>query len=132
MTSAQIAPRTRLSLDITRGGPVNISKPAFLLCIALACSVSMAVSYVSSITNFDGLGYPTFASKSQRPIKPFSKDSYSMQNYRFEVERYVEDSRNYVTAGNNDIGQIGEEKAKAVSSANEVVAEYNNFVRYGY
>lgn len=111
---------------------MNISRHAFLLCIALACSLSMAVGYVSSNTNFDGFGYPTFASKSQRPIKPYSKDPYSVQIYRSEVERYVEDSRNYIKAGNNDIEQIGEEKAKAVRSANEVVAEYNNFVMYGY
>lgn len=55
-----------------------------------------------------------------------------MQNYRFEVERYVEDSRNYVKAANNDIEQIDEEKTKAVRAANEAVAEFNNFVKFGY
>jgi len=78
------------------------------------------------------LGYPKFSSKAQRPIKPYSKDRYQMQNYRSEVEQYVEDSRNYVKAGNNDIEQIEAEKASAIRSANEVVDEYNSFVKYGY
>jgi len=110
---------------------MRISKPAFFLSIAFACSVSAAVGYVSSSSNLD-FGYPTFRSKVRKPIKPYSKDPYLMQSYRQEVEQYVEDSKKYIKAGNSDIEQIAEEKAAAVRSANEVVSEYNSFVRFGY
>jgi len=43
------------------------------------------------------------------PVKPFSKDSYWVKNYKMEVEAYIDAAKQYVEAANNDISTINDE-----------------------
>ncbi|HML33908.1 MULTISPECIES: hypothetical protein [Sporomusa] len=104
----------------------------FCLAIILLCSTSIAFGYVIGSTNFDMFGYPEFSRKHIRPTPPYSRDSYSMSRYRTEVEDYLFQAKKYTEAANNDIDRIEEAKQDAIKAANEVVDEYNRFVKYGY
>ena len=83
--------------------------------------------YIDPFSNVGG--YPKFESKVFRPRKPYSRDQYSAERYRRQVQEYLEDAENYCKAVENDIADARTEKRHAVESANEVVAEYNRWVK---
>jgi hypothetical protein len=83
-------------------------------------------------TNFNISGYPEFIQKYYRPTKPYSKDSYSMQRYRSEMEHYLQDAKSYNEAANNDIQRILDSMYKAQNEVNDAIEEYNRFVQTGY
>lgn len=87
-----------------------------------------AYSYVYGGSNIYG-NYPSF--NEIEPNKPYTNDEYAWQNYQREVERYINNAKEYAENANNDIQRIQEEKAKAVESANQLVERYNRDVR-GY
>lgn len=97
----------------------------------LAFSSTFLFGYISSRSNILGI-YPSFESKAIRPSKPYGKDEYSINRYKREVREYAEDAENYVKAGNNDIETIERAKSMAIQSANQVIEEYNRFMRSGY
>lgn len=104
-----------------------------LALIVVACSsFSLALGYAAGDSNLDVFGYPAFTSKHFKPVKPFVKDQYSVETYKGEVERYVQESQEYVKACDNDVDLVQLERHKAIQAANEAIDEYNNFVRYGY
>lgn len=105
------------------------SKIVLLLAGIMLCSTSVALGFIFGPTNLDMFGYPEFAKKHYAPSTPYSRDTYSMENYRHEVERYREDARKYIEAADNDIRRIEEAKAQAIRDANNAVEQYNRFIR---
>ncbi|MDD9340234.1 MAG: hypothetical protein PV362_11425 [Providencia heimbachae] len=95
--------------------------------VILLCT-SNAYSYTYGGSNIYG-NYPSF--NELEPNKPYSNDDYSWQNYKRQVEQYVNDAKEYAEKANNDIQRIQEEKSKAIEDANRVVENYNRHVR-GY
>lgn len=109
------------------------NKFKILSTLIIACSVSIAFGFVVGGSNLGPLGYPKFESTHyNRPMKPYSKDEYAVRKYKQEVERYIEESKEYVKAANSDIERIQEGKSDAIRSANVVVDEYNNYIQYGH
>lgn len=76
-------------------------------------SASVACAYVMGGSNLGGLGYPEF-------------DQYiSYDPSREEVERYVEDAKQYVENCNYDMQRVNEARNNAIDKANEAINNYN-------
>jgi len=99
--------------------------------IALLCSTSAALGFVIGDSNFGMIGYPKFTDNNFKPSIPYARDQYSADQYRSEVVSYRENAMRYIDASNNDIRRIQEEKTATMDSVNEVVREYNSYVK-GY
>lgn len=87
-----------------------------------------ASAYVIGGSNIYG-NYPAFSD--YPPSAPYTDDQHAMSMYKDEVERYVDSAKAYAENANNDIQRIQEQKAAAISKANDAVEEYNRKVR-GY
>ena len=72
---------------------------------------------------FDKAGY--------RPSRPYSNSGYEASNYRNEVEAYVNRIKEYVDGCDNDVKRINEARQEAISEANSIINEYNQYVK-GY
>jgi len=99
--------------------------------VLLIASAAFVFGFVSSYSNLYG-PYPSFISKVRKPMRPFSKDSYLNEQYRYDVEQYVKDAKSYIQAAHNDINTINDEISGAIDAANDVVDEYNTYVQFGY
>lgn len=98
-----------------------------LLMVGMATGAS-AVVYGGS--NLGYSGYPEFSG--YRPDRPYSRESYSMQSYRSDVESYLSDIDDYIDNAKNDMQRITDAIEAARQEAEETVDEYNSFVRSGY
>jgi hypothetical protein len=105
---------------------------AIILFLTLFCASSIALGYVIGSSNLGIMGYPDFSSSRMKPIKPYSRDSYSMDRYYHDVKIHVEEADRYIEAANNDIQRIQEAAEKARNEAREAIREHNNFVKFGY
>ncbi len=107
-----------------------MKKITLIISIVLLCFSSIAFGYVIGSSNLGIMGYPSF--DKMKPFAPISKDSFSMSTYQSDVERYVQDAKEYVESANNDIRRIVEKKEEATQMANDVVRTFNNYVKFGY
>ena len=94
----------------------------------------LAYSTVASATVFGGSnlgfsGYPEFSDS--EPTPPYDRNEYSMQAYKSEVERYIQNAKDYTENAGNDMKRIQESQDDAIQKANRVVEEYNQTPR-GY
>ncbi len=100
---------------------------------ALVAGISAPASaYVIGDSNLGPLGYPDFARVHfvYEPQQPYdASNSYDNERYRNQVKEYVEKTKEYVEAANNDIRRIREAEEEAISKANEAVDRYNRWVR---
>ncbi|WP_260679813.1 hypothetical protein [Serratia liquefaciens] len=88
-----------------------------------------ANSAVFGGSNLGFSGYPEFSEFPPSP--PYGDDRYAWDNYKREVEDYVNKAKQYVDDANSDIERVNEAKAEAIRKANEAVEEYNRKAR-GY
>lgn len=108
-----------------------MKKHWLIMLILIFTGTGFSFGYVSSLSNMFG-SYPSFEGKTMRPRKPYGRDEYSLSKYRKEVKDYIQDSEDYINASKNDIALITHQSQLAVESANEVIDEYNRFVRSSY
>lgn len=100
--------------------------------IVLALTVFFALpakAVVYGNSNLDFMGYPEF--DEFPPSEPYSRDRYSFDQYRDEVEEYVRKAQDYVEAGNNDIQRIKEAQEEAIEKANQAISDFNDWAN-GY
>lgn len=100
--------------------------------IVLAFTVFFALpakAVVYGNSNLDFMGYPEF--DEFPPSEPYSRDRYSFDQYRDEVEEYVRKAQDYVEAGNNDIQRIKEAQEEAIEKANRAISDFNDWAN-GY
>ena len=107
-----------------------MKKIAFLGAIVFLCSSSVALGYVFGSSNLGPFGYPEFTGS--KPMKPYSRDTYSIDRYSTEVRNYVDETNRYIEAAVNDIQRIREQAEKAKFEANDLINEHNRFIRGGY
>lgn len=99
-----------------------ITACAVLLGLCLAAGISLGYGNMMLYPDFNGY----------KPSKPFSDDEWAADRYRREVMDYVSDCEEYVQNAQNDIQTIQRAIQTAIADANDVVEEYNRFVRTGY
>lgn len=80
-------------------------------------------------SNLGFSGYPEFSDS--EPTPPYDRSEYSMQAYKNDVERYIQNAKDYTENAGNDMKHIQESQDDAIQKANRVVEEYNRTVR-GY
>ena len=107
-----------------------MKKLAVLSLLLTLCSTSIAFGYVIGSSNLGPFGYPEF--QGYKPMKPYSRDSYTVDLYSSQVQNYVQEANQYIEAAGYDIQRIREQAKKARDDANELVDEHNRFVRSGY
>lgn len=95
--------------------------------VSLAPTAGNAAIFGGSNLSFSG--YPEF--DEYPPSPPYGNDKYAWENYKREIEDYVNKAKEYVENANNDISRIKEAKDEAIQKANNAVDEYNRNVR-GY
>lgn len=105
---------------------MKLTKITLCLIAIIISSTSIAFGYVIGSSNFGIMGYPEF--RAYKPHPPYSKDSYAVQNYRREVNNYVDEAKKYLESANNDIDRIYDAKENAIKESNNVVDEFNRFV----
>lgn len=88
----------------------------------------IAFPYVIGNSNLSLGRYPEFDGYAPRP--PYSKDQYSYDQYRQEVQEYVRSAKEYAEACENDAKRAYEAAEDAINKANEAVREFNNWVTY--
>lgn len=98
--------------------------------LVFAVMASSSFAFVPGGSNLDIFGYPEF--KEMEPSAPYSRDNYAYDNYRFEVEQYVEAARKYVENANNDVLRTQEAAEEAIKKANQAVEDFNDWARRGY
>ena len=106
-----------------------MKRKIFVLILLIIVSVGFISGYSFGRSNLYGM-YPAFSKMT--PMKPFNRDSFMVNNYKNDVTNYVKEAKEYVEAANNDISTINDEIDNAITKANRVVDEYNNWARYGY
>lgn len=87
---------------------------------------SICFGYYGS-SNLSFSGYPSYDERS--PMRPYSNDEYSQDRYKYEVEKYVKDAKDYIENADNDIKKIKAAQQDAINKANRVIQEYNNYQR---
>ena len=106
-----------------------MKKIAILSVLILLCSVSVAFGYVVGNSNLPIGQYPGFDEyDNMKPRRPFNHNQFDDDQYRRDVQRYVQEAQDYVEAANYDIQRIVQAKQEAVAKANEAVNEYNNYI----
>lgn len=101
----------------------------FLLGLLCAIAVTPSYAYVGYGSNLSGLGYPEF--REWEPNRPYTRDESSYEQYRREVEAYVEAAEKYAKNCQADIEDARQKQNNAIDKANRVVEEFNSWVR-GY
>ena len=97
--------------------------------VLAACSMS-AQAYVYGGSNLNYMGYPKF--NESTPYAPYTKDEFNYNSYKNDVERYVEEAKEYLENADNDIKRIIEAKKEAIEEANKVVEEFNDWASRKY
>lgn len=99
-----------------------------LIGFALAYS-TLGNASVFGGSNLGYSGYPEFSDSEPRP--PYNRDEYSMGAYKRDVERYIQNAKDYTENANNDMKRIRKAQDDALEKANRVVEEFNKTAR-GY
>lgn len=97
-------------------------------CCTLVSLPAMAYTgYGSNLGYFD---YPEF--REFEPSAPYSRERWQAEQYRQEVEDYVEKAKRYAENCDSDkqtaLDEISENQKEAIRKANAVVEEYNNWL----
>ena len=103
---------------------------SFITALALTVLASSSFAFVPGGSNLGPLGYPEF--DEMEPSAPFSRDKYAYDNYRFEVEQYVEAARKYVENANNDAQRAQEAAEEAIDKANQAIDDFNYWAKRSY
>ncbi|MDA5547371.1 hypothetical protein OP862_14635 [Yersinia massiliensis] len=74
-------------------------------------------------SNLGFSGYPEFSDS--EPTPPYNPDEYSMRAYKGDVERYIQNAKDYTENASNDMKRIREAQEGALEKANRVVEEHN-------
>ena len=90
---------------------------------------TMSNASVFGGSNLGFSGYPEFSDS--EPSPPYNRDEYSMGAYKRDVERYIQNAKDYTENANNDMKRIREAQDDALEKANRVVEEFNKTAR-GY
>lgn len=101
----------------------------FNLIVIATCLVLIPFqnSFAYGGSNLDFSGYPEF--REMEPMPPYDKDEYSVQNYSFQVDEYVNKAKRFIENGNNDIDTIKKEQKEAIDKANRVVDDFNLWLK---
>ena len=108
-------------------GTFKKMKKAILTILVFLFVTSDAAAIVFGGSNLGIFGYPEF--NGFRPSRPYSQDSYSRQNYRREMENYLDEINGYLENARNDILRIREAMEAAQSEADDAIDEFNRFAR---
>ncbi len=99
--------------------------------LVLSICLFSLFAYVFGGTNLGFSGYPGY--DDIKPYKPYtsyngrvSKSQY--ESYKRSVETYVDNAKQYIENGNNDIKRIQDAQKEALDDANSVVNEYNRWL----
>lgn len=99
-------------------------------CALVALPAAAYTGYGSNLGYFD---YPEF--REFEPSPPYSREQWQAEQYRQEVETYLETAKRYVENCDSDkqtvLDEIAQKQKEAVRKANDVVDTYNNWLN-GY
>lgn len=101
-----------------------------LVLTIIMCFASVSLGYVLGGSNFGIGGYPEF--DTLEPSKPIFKDDFSIQRYKDEVEEYRDEAEEYLENAANDLKRIQDAMEDAVNKTNDIIGEYNTFMRTGF
>lgn len=107
-----------------------MKKIFILLGLVTACLGCMGFGYVMGGTNFGVMGYPKF--DKYAPSKPFSRDQFSADSYKRQMQEFMDEAKTYMENARNDKKRIDNAIADAIDKNNEAVEDYNRWVRTGY
>lgn len=100
---------------------------------ALLAGISAPAFAYGGSTNFESGEYPDLKSAQHiyEPDQPFdASDRSENERYRDEVQEYVHKAKEYVQAADRDIEEIRDKQREAIRKANNVVEDYNTWVRF--
>lgn len=99
-------------------------------CALVALPAAAYTGYGSNLGYFD---YPEF--REFEPSPPYSREQWQAEQYRQEVETYLETAKRYVENCDSDkqtvLDEIAQKQKEAIRKANDVVDTYNNWLN-GY
>lgn len=99
-------------------------------CALVALPAAAYTGYGSNLGYFD---YPEF--REFEPSPPYSREQWQAEQYRQEVEIYLETAKRYVENCDSDkqtvLDEIAQKQKEAIRKANDVVDTYNNWLN-GY
>ena len=99
-------------------------------CALVALPAAAYTGYGSNLGYFD---YPEF--REFEPSPPYSREQWQAEQYRQEVETYLETAKRYVENCDSDkqtvLDEIAQKQKEAIRKANNVVDAYNNWLN-GY
>lgn len=99
-------------------------------CALVALPAAAYTGYGSNLGYFD---YPEF--REFEPSPPYSREQWQAEQYRQEVETYLETVKRYVENCDSDkqtvLDEIAQKQKEAIRKANDVVDTYNNWLN-GY
>lgn len=99
-------------------------------CALVALPAAAYTGYGSNLGYFD---YPEF--REFEPSPPYSREQWQAEQYRQEVETYLETAKRYVENCDSDkqtvLDEIAQKQKEAIRKANNVVDIYNNWLN-GY
>lgn len=99
-------------------------------CALVALPAAAYTGYGSNLGYFD---YPEF--REFEPSPPYSREQWQAEQYRQEVETYLETAKRYVENCDSDkqtvLDEIAQKQKEAIRKANNVVDTYNNWLN-GY
>lgn len=99
-------------------------------CALVAMPAAAYTGYGSNLGYFD---YPEF--REFEPSPPYSREQWQAEQYRQEVETYLETAKRYVENCDSDkqtvLDEIAQKQKEAIRKANNVVDTYNNWLN-GY
>lgn len=99
-------------------------------CALVALPAAAYTGYGSNLGYFD---YPEF--REFEPSPPYSREQWQAEQYRQEVETYLETAKRYVENCDSDkqtvLDEIAQKQKEAIRKANDVVNTYNNWLN-GY
>lgn len=99
-------------------------------CALVALPAAAYTGYGSNLGYFD---YPEF--REFEPSPPYSREQWQAEQYRQEVETYLETAKRYVENCDSDkqtvLDEIAQKQKEAIRKANDVVDTFNNWLN-GY
>lgn len=99
-------------------------------CALVALPAAAYTGYGSNLGYFD---YPEF--REFEPSPPYSREQWQAEQYRQEVETYLETAKRYVENCDSDkqtvLDEIAQKQKEAIRKANNVVDAYNDWLN-GY
>lgn len=99
-------------------------------CALVALPAAAYTGYGSNLGYFD---YPEF--REFEPSPPYSREQWQAEQYRQEVETYLETAKRYVENCDSDkqtvLDEIAQKQKEAIRKANNAVDAYNDWLN-GY